>query len=319
MKLFSTTANADLAAEVSQKLALPIAQSEIIRFENSEVRVRITENVAQETCIVLGSSSNPTDEHLMELFFFADALKRSEAVKVVGIIPYFGYARQNIQHRPGESVSANVIIRFLEHIGYDEIALFEMHDEATAGAFTIPFNSLSSFSLLAPAVLQHLSSTGTMTHVTDCAIVTPDHSGVERARRFGQFFFENSPFDIGVVEKKRNQDVIHESKALDLYGDVQDKIVILVDDIVTSGSTLINAANMCKQKGAKHVIAAVTHFDLGTNRTKSLQDSTIDAFFTTNTIAIAQENKFAKLHEVSVAPLIAEFIRNIDSKDSSFS
>ncbi len=311
MKLFSTTANADLATEVSQKLALPIAQSEIIRFENSEVRVRITENVAEETCIVLGSSSNPTDEHLMELFFFADALKRSEAAKVVGVIPYFGYARQNIQHRPGESVSANVVIRFLEHIGYDEIALFEMHDEATAGVFTIPFNALSAYPLLAPAVKAHLESKGIIDDISECVVVSPDQGGVERARHFGEFLYDNSTFEIGVVEKKRDQNVAHESQALDLYGNVTDKVVILVDDITTSGVTLMNAANMCKEKGAKQVVAAVTHFDIGVNRAKALQDSAIDAFFTTNSIMISAENRFEKLQIVSIAPLIAKFIKTL--------
>lgn len=312
MKLFSTTASADLATEVSQKLSIPIAQSEVIRFENSEVRVRITENVVGETCVVLGSSSKPTDEHLMELFFFADALKRSEAAKVIGITPYFGYARQNIQHRPGESVSANVVIRFLEHIGYDEIALFEMHDEATAGVFTIPFNALSAYSLLAPAVKAHLESNGAIHQVEECIVVSPDQGGVERARHFGEFLYEDTTFDIGVVEKKRDQNVAHESKALDLYGDVKDKVVILVDDIVTSGGTLINAATMCKEKGAKQVVAAITHFDIGHNRAKALQESSIDAFFTTNSIVIAPENTFEKLHVISIAPHIADFIKTLE-------
>lgn len=308
MKLFSTTASADLATEVAQKLSVSLAQSDITRFENSEARVRITENVVGEICVVLGSSSNPTDEHLMELFFFADALKRSEAAKVIGIIPYFGYARQNIQHRPGESVSANVVIRFLEHIGYDEIALFEMHDEATAGVFTIPFNALSAYSLLAPAVKAHMQSKGVIHELSECVVVSPDQGGVERARHFGEFLYGNSEFDIGVVEKKRDQAVIHESKALDLYGDVKDKVVILVDDIATSGGTLINAANMCKEKGAKQVVAAVTHFDIGINRAQALRESGIDAFFTTNSIVISPENTFEKLQVISIAPLIADYI-----------
>lgn len=308
MKLFSTTASADLATEVAQKLSFSLGKSEIIRFENSEVRVRITEDVVVETCFVLGSSSNPTDQHLMELFFFADALKRSEAAKVVGIIPYFGYARQNIQHRSGESVSVNVVIRFLEYVGYDEIALFEMHDEATAGVFTIPFSALSAFPLLAPAVKAHLETAGIIQEITDCVVVTPDQGGVERARHFGEFLYGDSKFDIGVVEKKRDQNVAHTSKALDLYGDVKDKVVILVDDIVTSGGTLINAATICKEKGAKQVVVAVTHFDIGKDRASALQESTIDAFFTTNSIAVPSENTFEKLHTISIAPLIADYI-----------
>lgn len=313
MKLFSTTASADLATEVAKNLSISLAQSEVIRFENSEARVRITEDVAGETCIILGSSSNPTDEHVMELFFFADALKRCEAAKVIGIIPYFGYARQNIQHRPGESVSANVIIRFLEHIGYDEIALFELHDEATAGVFTIPFSALSAYPLLAPAIKTHLESSGVILDSSECVVVSPDQGGVERARHFGEFLYGNSAFEIGVVEKKRDQNVAHSSEALDLYGDVKDKVVILVDDIVTSGGTLINAATMCKEKGAKHVVAAITHFDIGHDRAKALQESGINAFFTTNSIVISPENTFEKLHVISIAPLIADYINTMSS------
>ena len=118
--------------------------------------------------------------------------------------------------------------------------------------FTIPFSALSAFSLLATSVKTHLESSGVIRDISECVVVSPDQGGVERARHFGEFLYGNSEFDIGVVEKKRDQDVMHESKALDLYGDVKDKVVILVDDIVTSGGTLINAANMCKKKGEKH-------------------------------------------------------------------
>ncbi len=308
MKLFSTTTSHELSTQVSRELGVPLAQAEAVRFQNSEVRVRINEEIAGETCIIIGSTCNPTDTNLMELFFFADALKRSEAAKIVGIIPYFGYARQNIQHRPGEDVSANVIIRILETVGYDELSTFEIHDEATAGVFTVPFSALSAFSLLAKEVKTHTDSLGIAAE--SVKVVSPDQGGVERARHFGEFFYGHSNFEIGVAEKKRDQDHIHVSEVLNIYGDVKDKTVILVDDVTTSGGTLINAANLAKSRGATNVIAAITHHDFGPEAPQKLQESIIEAFFSTNSIPLRPNEKFDKLHEISIAPLIAEYIKN---------
>lgn len=305
MKLFATTASSELAAEVTTILGVPLAKSEVIRFDNSECRVRIIEPVAGEICMVLGSSSNPTDAHLMELFFFADALAREEATNIHALIPYFGYARQNIQHRPGEAVSANVIIRFLETVGYDEVSTFELHDEATAGVFTIPFTALSAFPVLAQEAKTFVKD------ASEVIVVSPDQGGVERARLFGKFFYEHDAFDIGVVEKKRDQETIHSSQALAVYGDVKGKTVVLVDDVATSGGTLINAAILCKERGATRVIAAVTHHDFSSQAPKALQDSVIDTFITTNSIQLRPEDTFEKLHEVSIASLIAQHIKEL--------
>src|SRR3989344_5893069 len=274
MKLFSTTASQKLSEEVAKTLGTTLAQSEIIRFDNSEVRVRINEDVSRETCIVLGSSSNPTDTHLMELFFFADALARGEAEKVIAVMPYFGYARQNIQHRTGENISVNVVIRILETVGFDEVATFELHDEAIAGVFITPFTHLSAFSLLSEECKKYFVEKEV--DENSIMIASPDQGGVERARSFGKDFFE----------KDRDQDHKHVSTAVDLYGDVSGKTVILVDDVTTSGGTFINAANLCKERGATGIIAAVTHHDFGPGTGQRIQDSIIEAFFTTNTIVL---------------------------------
>ena len=308
MKLFSTTASQKLSEEVAKTLGTTLAQSEIIRFDNSEVRVRINEDVSRETCIVLGSSSNPTDTHLMELFFFADALARGEAEKVIAFMPYFGYARQNIQHRTGENVSVNVVIRILETVGFDEVTTFELHDEAIAGVFITPFTHLSAFSLLSEECKKYLVEKEV--DENSIMIASPDQGGVERARSFGKDFFGKDDFEIIVIEKNRDQDHKHVSTAVDLYGDVSGKTVILVDDVTTSGGTLINAANLCKERGATGIIAAVTHHDFGPGTGQRIQDSIIEAFFTTDTIVLKDGQSFDKLHEVSVAPLIAKYIQS---------
>ena len=138
IKLFSGTANPRLSQEVAKLLNLTLAKAEVTRFHNSEVRVRIQDEVRNHTSVIIQPTANPTDTNLMELFFFCDALRRQEAKKVIGVIPYFGYARQDVQYRPGECVSANVIIRFIESIGFDKIYTVDLHDEATEGVFSIP-------------------------------------------------------------------------------------------------------------------------------------------------------------------------------------
>lgn len=313
IKLFSGTASLKLSQQVSKSLKVPLSQSEIVRFDNSEVRVTIQEKVKGLNCVVIQSTSNPTDTHLIEFLFFADALKRLEAKKIIGIIAYFGYARQNIQHRSGECVSANVVIRFLETIGFDEIYTINLHDDATEGIFTIPFHNLNALPLLAKSVHQYLS-TNKQINKQKTVIVSPDQGGVERAQEFADAFFKHGnhegTIEIGVIEKKRNLNGIHQSKALGLFGRVKNKVVILVDDLITSGGTLVNAANLCLKKGATKVIAAVVHHDFSPNAVKRLQDSSIEKIFATDTIELKSAQKFPKLEEISIAGLIANEIKN---------
>ena len=303
-KLFSGSAHPELSQEVSKLLGVPLSKSEVIRFGNSEVKVTIQEDVTYTTCYVLQPIANPSDTHLVEFFFFCDALRRQEARKVIGLIPYFGYARQDVQHRPGECVSANVIIRFFESIGFAKIYTIDIHDQATEGVFSIPFKNCSSLQLLAKEIKKYLNN-----KTNDTIVVSPDQGGIERARNFGEYLYGTSDFSLGVIEKKRNLNQPHHSKALDLYGDVNGKTVILVDDIVTSGGTLINAVDVCIERGAKDALAAVVHHDFTENAPEKLQKSKLEQFFTTNTIALKPNQKFDKLKEISIASLISEELK----------
>lgn len=299
-KLFSGTANQGLTSKVAKFLKLDLAKSEVIRFGNSEVKVTIKEDVNDQKCIIIQPTSNPTDAHLMELFFFCDALKRQEAKQVIGIIPYFGYAKQNIQHRPGESVSVNVVIRFLQTVGFDEIWTFDLHDEATEGVFSIPFKNLSALPLLAGKIKKFLGS------AKDVAIVSPDQGGVERARRFAEHFFNHKKTTIVVVEKKRDQNIPHKAEPVGFYGDVKNKTAVIVDDMVVSGSTLLPAIDLCLQKGAKKIYAAIVHHDFSNEAAQKIQNSKIERFFTTDTIKLQSDQKIKKIDEISVAEIIAK-------------
>ncbi len=306
-KLFSGTANPTISKEVASLLSIPVGASEIIRFGNSEVRVRIIDDVKDENCVVVQPTSNPSDSNIMELCFFCDALRRQEAKKIVGVIPYFGYAKQNIEHRPGECVSVNVIIRLLESIGFNKIYTFDLHDEATAGVFSIPFKNLSAFPLLAKHLAKYFKTRSIPLHNVVC--VSPDQGAVEKVRNFGTVFYGHENFSEAVIEKKRDQDIAHQAKPMGLYGDVKGKIAIIVDDMIVSGSTLIPAVDLCLEQGAKEVYACIVHHDFIEGTKDLIQNSKLKRFFTTNTIALKDNNRFEKLEEISVAPIIAEELR----------
>ncbi len=308
MKLFSGSANIPLSQEVAKLTNLSLSSAEVVRFANSEVKVTIKEKVKNEVCAVIQPTSNPTDTHLMELFFFADALKRNGAKEIVAIIPYFGYARQNREHLPGECVSANVVIRFLETIGFNAVYTINLHDEGTEGIFSITFKNLNAFDILGKKISQYLKNNN---HINEVAIVSPDQGGVERAQIFAENFFHTNNVDIAVIEKRRNLKAIHQSEALNLYGDVKNKTAVIIDDIITSGGTLVHAAEFCLKRGAKRVIAAIVHPDFSPNAHQILEKSPLEKIFITNSILLKEEQKIPKLEIVSIAPLIADQVLSL--------
>lgn len=309
LKLFSGTGNKLLSKKVAEILGLPLSKAEIVYFKNSEVRVRIEEPVKNSTCVIIQPIANPTNDRLMELFFFCDALRRQEAYQVIGFIPYFGYARQDIQHRTGECVSANVVIRFLESIGFNKIYTMDIHDEATQGVFSIPYKDVSALPLLAEQVRKYLKSDKPTPK--QISVVSPDQGGIERARKFGEHLYGHEFFSIDVIEKKRDQNIIHHTTALNLFGTVEGKTVVLVDDIITSGRTLVNAAQLCLKKGAKHVLAAVVHHEFSQETIEKINQSAIEAFFSTDTLLLEESLRFDKLVEISVAPAIADELKSL--------
>ena len=308
LKLFSGSANPFLTEQVSKLLKIPISKSEVVRFDNSEVRVSIKDKVKNDVCVVVQSTSNPTYTNLMELFFFADALKRSGAKEIVAIIPYFGYARQNREHLSGEAVSANVVIRFLEAIGFNSVYTVNLHDEGTEGIFSITFKNLNAFNVLGREVAHYLKN---HKKVEEVAIVSPDQGCVERTQLFAENFFHTNNVDIAVIEKRRDLEKIHQSKALNLYGEVKNKTCIIIDEIITSGGTLVHAAEFCLKRGAKRVLACVAHHDFSPDAKTILSASSIEKIFISNSIQLKPEHKFIQLEEISIAPLIANEIKKI--------
>lgn len=296
--IFSGNSNSHLVSQIAGELGLPIGKAEIIRFADSECRVRIEEDVEGRDVFIIQSLSNPVDENLMELLLLGDAVKRGEARKVIAVLPYHGYARQDRVHRPGECLSAQVVARLIESVGFDKLVTCELHNETILGFFKIPVIHVSGLSVFRPEVEKIKN---------DVVIVTPDAGALKRSQRFA----EGLDLPLALIEKKRDLSQTHKIISMRVVGDVKDKIAVIVDDVIVTGGTLVNAAYLLKQKGAKQVIAAATHADFVGGVDKILRDSPLDKIWVTDTIPISNGKRISKLHIFPIASNIASEMRKM--------
>jgi len=301
MKFFAGTSNKPLAEKVAQNLGVTLANSEILKFTDGEIKPVVKENVRDETCVIIQSTIKDPNNFWMELFLTIDALKREAAKKIIAVIPAFGYARQNQQHLPGEPVSAHVMVDFLEEAGVAEVITVDLHDETMTGMFNIPITNISALPLLANAVKPNLPQ--------DFAVVTPDQGGVERARLFSQSLGSNKP--IVVVEKKRELLKVHQSQAMAVMGEVTGQAVVIQDDIITSGGTVLNAIDALLEKGAKNIYVCVTHEDFAPDTAQKLQNSQLTKMFITNSVVTPQNFLFPKLEIIDISELLSQQIKKI--------
>lgn len=297
-KIFSGNSNISLASEISKQLEQNLSKVEIIRFADSECRVRIEEDVEDNVVFIIQSLSNPVDENLMELLLLGDAVKRGEARKVIAVLPYHGYARQDRVHRSGECLSSAVVTKLIESVGFDKIITVELHSDAVLGFFKIPLIHLSGLSLFKTEIEKDKN---------DVVVISPDAGAVKRS----QGFAEDLDVPLALIEKKRDLNQAHKIISMKVVGDVKDKVAFIVDDVIVSGGTLVNAAYLLKEKGAKQVIAAATHADFVGGADKILADSPIDKIWVTDTIPVSEEKKFAKLKIFPIAPIIASAMKKM--------
>lgn len=303
--IFSGRASLGLAHKIALNNDLKQGELQINTFSNSEIKVRVLSEVKDTEVVVVQALSNPTNDNLMELVFIIDALNRQNVKSITLFIPYFGYARQNMQHLSGESVSMNVVARMLEAQNVSRIITLDIHDEGSTGIFNTGFTNLSSLPMLANYLYQEFSLN--QKNEIDYVIVSPDQGGVERARTFANNFYKHHQnMDTVVVEKKRELSKMHISEAVEIFGDVKAKKVILVDDIATSGKTIINAAKLCLDNGATEVSAAVVHPDFGLGVPEIIQNSVLNRLFTTNSIEkpIEDLSKYTKIKIMDISAIL---------------
>jgi ribose-phosphate pyrophosphokinase len=294
--LFHGTHDLALAEKVASIIGCDLGRLEITSFKDTEQRVRVLDDVGDKVAFVLLTVATPVNDRLVELCLIADALKGADAKKIIAVLPYLGYMRQDKAHREGEAVSARVIAHMIEAAGYDKVITIDMHSDASAGFFNIPVNHLFSFNLFAEVIAKEHK---------DPVVVAPDAGGTKRAQRFATTL---GGVPMILLEKTRSLEKVHVVEHMKLIGSSENREAVIIDDLVTSGQTLVKAAKALKEEGAPRVVACVTHpvFIEGTK--ENLQDSDLDAVYVTDTIPLPKNFMFPKLHIVSVAPLLAEAI-----------
>ncbi|MBI2195504.1 MAG: ribose-phosphate pyrophosphokinase [Candidatus Levybacteria bacterium] len=301
-----------LAQKVSKNLGLKLSPLEITVFADGEKRVRVVDNVVDIETVVVQSTAAPADANYMELFFIIDALKRSGAKSVTVVIPYLGYQRQDHVFRDGEAVSLGVVIKAIESLGASKVITFDLHTVKIPELFRIPVSHLSALPLFAEKIKKMANGSPRVEagqlSIVNCSLVSPDLGGVRRIKLISEML-GNMPY--AIIVKNRNLDS-GEITAEKIEGKVFSKAVI-VDDMISSGKTMVAAAELLKESGAQEIIAMATHAVLSSGSPEVLQNSIISKVFVTDTIAIPEQKKFPKLEVISVADIIAKEIRKNNS------
>lgn len=294
MKIYSGSANTLLADSVAKAMQLPVSPREIFVFPDGERRIRVEERVVDEDTIIVQPTSPPVDRHYMELLFLADALKRSGARSVKAIIPYLGYQRQDHVFRDGEAVSLEVVVRAMESSGIDSFVIFDAHSIKIPEIFKKPVTHLSALSEFAKVIDRH----------TDTVLVTPDMGGIRRIKILSEMLGGMSYVSVVKDRDLATGDV--QAKSFD--GEVK-KRAIMVDDMISSGKTMVEAAELLLANGAEEVIAMATHAIFSKEAPELLEASRISSVVVSDTVFVPKEKRFSKLSIISVSEMIAEALR----------
>lgn len=279
-----------LAKSIANLNDLELLSPRVVHFINAEMKVTIPENTTSfEEVFLVQSTSNPANDNLMEICLLADTVRRDGVGKIQALIPYFGYARQDKQHLPHECVSIDVIARILQCVGVDKIITVDIHNEKSLTNIDFPIENVSAIPLLAERIYKDLGLDENSEK--DYTIASPDYGGINRSQDFAKHFYKNQAnSEIVSIKKKRHLDKMHYCEAVELNGNIKDKKVILIDDVSTSGSTLLNAMELCKANGVKEVYGLVVHADFAKGVAEKLQNSNFSKIYTTNSIEKTVEN-----------------------------
>ena len=299
-KIFSGSANIELAKKISKYLSLPLSNADIKRFSDGEISVQISESVRGKDVFIIQSTCMPTNDNLMELLILTDALKRSSTNSITAIMPYFGYSRQDRKASPRVPITAKLVANLIETSGIDRVATIDLHAGQIQGFFDIPVDNLYG-SIVFNEFIKNK-------HFKNPIIASPDIGGIARARSVAK----DLGLDIVIVDKRRER--ANESEVMNIIGDVKDKEVILVDDIIDTAGTIVRAAKSLKDKGAKSITACCTHAVLSGEAYERIASGILDELVVTDTIPLKKELPNIKI--LSVAPIFAEVIRRIYHNES---
>jgi ribose-phosphate pyrophosphokinase len=302
LKLIGGSANPELSQRISEKLDVPLTDPRLRRFPDGEINVKIEDSMRGHDVFVIQPTSPPVNEHLMELFIILDALRRASAGRVTAVIPYYGYARKERKTQPREPISAKLVANFITLAGADRLLLLDLHAEAIEGFFDVPTDHLSPHHIIA----DHLKTLN-LHHIT---IVAPDAGGGRRAEAVAN----NLAAPIAFGYKRRSSD--DEVEVIAVSGDVKGRDCVVVEDIITTGSTIAKLAIALRTQGANKVLVAATHPVLTGNAVERLRNADIDHVIVTDSIPIPPEKLGPPLTVLSVAPLLAEAIIRVHENRS---
>ena len=302
LKLFSGNANIELAREICAFLSVPMGAAEVKRFSDGEINVDIEENVRGADVFIVQPTCPPVNDHLVELLILMDALKRSSAMRVTAVIPYYGYARQDRKVLPRAPITAKLVADLLTAAGVSRVLTMDLHAGQIQGFFNIPVDHMYA----APVMLEYIKANWD----NEIVLVSPDAGGVERARAFAK----RLDATLAIIDKRRGG--ANESRVMNIIGDVAGKTAVLLDDMVDTAGTMVQGAAAIHRNGAKRVFACATHPVLSGPAIERLEKSEIEQLVVTNTIPLGEKAACRKIRVLSVANLLGEAIKRIHFNDS---
>jgi len=299
-KIFSGTANQQLAKDIAEHLGMSVGKADIKRFSDGEISVQIQESIRGRDVFIVQPTSAPANDNLMELLIMTDALRRASANKITAIIPYFGYARQDRKAAPRVPITAKLVANLIQESGIDRVVTMDLHAGQIQGFFDIPVDNLYGSILFKDYIEKK--------NLPNPIIASPDVGGVARAR----YFAEKLGLDMVIIDKRREK--ANHSEVMNIIGDVEGKDVILIDDMIDTAGTMTHGANALKAKGANSVMAYATHGVLSGPAFDRIKDSDLDELVVTNTIPLAKECD--KITVLDTSELFAEVIRRVYFNES---
>lgn len=299
IKIFAGNSNTELAEEIAEKIGLPLGMAKVGKFSDGESAIHIEEVVRGSDVFIIQSTCPPTNDNLVELLIMIDALKRASAGRITAVMPYFGYARQDRKAKARDPISAKLVANLLTTAGADRVLTMDLHAPQLQGFFDIPVDHLIGVPILANYFREKFENT------SDVVVVSPDVGSVSRSRKFA----ERLEVPLAIIDKRRPKANV--SEIMNIIGDVNNKRVILVDDLIDTGGTIVNAANALVEIGAKEVYACCTHGVLSGPAIERINNSQMKELVTLNTIPVSKEKQIPKLVSLSVAPVFAEAIERI--------
>ncbi len=305
MAIFSGNAHPVLANDIARVLHVPLARAHVGRFSDGEINVEILENIRGRDTFIIQPTCPPSSENLMELLVMVDACKRASAARITAVIPYFGYARQDRRPRASRvPITAKLVAKLIGVAGVDRVLTVDLHADQIQGFFDIAVDNVYASPVLLGDVWKQ--------KYDNMVVVSPDVGGVVRARALAKRLDDA---DLVIIDKRRSK--ANQSEVMNIIGEVRDKVCILIDDMIDTAGTLCNAASALKAKGARRVVAYITHAVLSGPAVSRIGESRIDEIVVTDTIPLNKEARACKqIRQLSTAELLAETMRRISDEES---